>query len=86
MKPIMQRPSISATLIIVVTKLKLAPVLKLLEFRTVRRTIIIIAVKSGARGIRFAAYVPRAMAAIAIGAAKPIVIEIKPDRKPSAGW
>jgi len=72
-------------LILVATKLKFAPVLKLLELRTVRMIITEMAVTIGATGIRLPAYVPNAMAQIAIGAAKPIVIEIKPERNPKAG-
>ena len=72
--------------ILVAAKLKFAPVLKLLELRTVRMIIIEIAITIGFSGIRFPAYVPRAIAQIAIGAAKPIVIEIKPERNPKEGW
>ena len=70
---------------LVAAKLKFAPVLKLLEFRIVRMTITEIAITIGVNGIRFPAYVPNAIAQIAIGAAKPIVIEINPERNPNAG-
>jgi hypothetical protein len=39
----------------VVIKLKLAPVLKLLEFKRVRKTRVVIAINIGEAGIRFAA-------------------------------
>ena len=80
----MHNVSINATLMLVVTKLKFVPVLKLVEFKTVRMTITVTAIITGATGIRLAAYVPRAIAEIAIGAANPIVIDIKPDKNPNA--
>ena len=84
-KPITQRVRISIILMLVAAKLKFAPVLKLLELRIVSIMITEIAMVIGGRGIRFPAYVPNAIAEIAIGAAKPIVIDIKPDRKPKDG-
>jgi hypothetical protein len=71
---------------IVAAKLKFVPILKLVELSVVSITITITAIITGATGIRLPAYVPRAIAEIAIGAAKPIVIETKPDKNPKAGW
>jgi hypothetical protein len=70
----------------VAAKLKFAPVLKLLELRIVRIRITEIPITIGDTGIRFPAYVPKAIAQIAIGAANPIDIDIKPDMKPKEGW
>jgi hypothetical protein len=69
-----------------VIKLKFVPVLKLVVLSTVRHTIATTAIITGETGIRFPAYVPSAMAEIAIGAANPIVIEINPDINPKDGW
>ena len=82
----MQSVRIRITFNDVAAKLKFAPVLKLLELRMVRMITTEIAIAIGERGIIFPAYVPSAMAQMAIGAANPIVIEINPERKPKAGW
>ena len=82
----MHNVSINDTFMAAVMKLKFVPVLKLDVLSTVRLTITTTAIITGATGIRFPAYVPSAIAEIAIGAANPIVIEIKPDINPNDGW
>ena len=72
-------------LIRVAKKLKFAPILKLLEFKTASTIMEITEIKSGDAIKRILAYTPSAIAANAIGAANPMVIEINPERNPMEG-
>ena len=81
----MQKAIIRIIFMDVATKLKLAPILKLLEFNMVRIMIAEIAIIIGDIARKLLAYVPNAIDSMAIGAANPMVIEINPERKPNDG-
>lgn len=71
---------------IVVAKLKFVPSLKLDKLISNKIEINPTEMISGEIGIKLLAYLPIYIDSNAIGAAKPIVIDINPERNPNEGW